>query len=100
MDPNIKPIINPPRKIPFALKQRLKQVLQLMTQLDIIIPVNEHTDWVSSLVVVEKPNDNLRVCLDFEDLNKAIKRGHHHLPSATDIFKEMAGAQNTTKLVA
>ena len=54
MDPNIKPIIKPPCKVPFALK--LKQKLQWMTQLDIIVPVNESTDWVSSLVVVEKPN--------------------------------------------
>ena len=44
-----------------------------MNQLDIIVPVNEPIDWFSSLLVVEKPNGNLRVCLDPRNLNKAIK---------------------------
>ena len=99
MDPNIKPIINPPRKEPFALKQKLKQKLKRMTHLDIVVPVNETTDWVSSLIVIEKPNDNLQVCLDLRNLNKAIKKEHLHLPT-TDIFREMAGAQYFTNLDA
>ena len=48
-----------------------------MTQLDIIVPVNEPTDWISSIVVVEKPNIKLRVCLDPQNLNKASKRKHN-----------------------
>ena len=84
--------LNPPRKVPFALKQRLKYELQRMTQLDIIIPVNISTDWVSSRVEIEKSNGNLRVCLDPQNLNKAIEREHHRLLTATDIFQEMAGA--------
>ena len=64
-----------------------------MTQLDIIIPVNELTDWVSSQVVIEKSNSNLRVCLDPRYLNKAIKKDHHCQPTATDIFQKMAGSQ-------
>ena len=35
-----------------------------MTQLDIIVPVNQPTNWVSFLVVLEKPNGILHVCLD------------------------------------
>ena len=50
MDPNIKPILNPPCKVPFALKQELQRI----TQLDIIVLVNEPTDWVSPQVVLEK----------------------------------------------
>ena len=45
-----------------------------MTQLDTIVSVIEPTDWVSFLVVIEKPNGNLQVCLDPRNLNKAIKR--------------------------
>ena len=57
---------------------------------DIIVPVTEPTDCVSSLVGVEKPNGNLQVCLDPRNLNKVIKREHHRQPTATDIFQEMA----------
>ena len=63
-----------------------------MTQFDIIVPVNEPTNWVSSLVMVEKPNENLRVCLDPRNINKANKRKHHRLSTTTGIFQEMIGA--------
>ena len=100
MDPNIKPIINPPGKIPFTLKLRLKQKLQRMTNLDIIVPVNEPTDWVSSLVAVGNPNGNLHVCLDPRNISKANKREPCYLPTITDIFQEMAGTQYFTMLNA
>ena len=74
IDPKVRPIINPPCKVPFAFKKKLKQELQRMTQLDIIAHVNEPTDWVLSLVAVENPNSTLWVCLDLQNLNKAIKR--------------------------
>lgn len=100
MDPKIKPVINPPRNIPFALKKKLKEELKRMTELGVITPVTEPTEWVSSLVVVEKPNGSLRVCLDPRNLNKAIKREHYRLPTASDIIHEMAGAKFFTKLDA
>ena len=39
----------------------------------------EPTDWVSSLVVTEKPNGKLRVCIDPQHLNKALKRSHYRI---------------------
>ena len=35
-----------------------------MVDLDKIDPVDELTDWVNGLVIVEKPNGKLRICLD------------------------------------
>lgn len=52
------------------------------------------------LVVVEKPNGRLRVCLDPRELNKAVKRQHFKLPTAEELFAEMAGASFFTKLDA
>ena len=52
------------------------------------------------MVVTEKPNGKLRVCLDPKDLNKAILRQHHHLPTAEELFSEMTGAKFFTKLDA
>ena len=100
MDPKVKPVINPPHKVSFALKKKLKQELQRMTQFDIIFPVNEPTDWVFSLIVVEKPNGILRLCLGPWNIYKAIKRKYYRQPSATDIFQEMVEALYFTKLDA
>ena len=71
-----------------------------MVDLEIIEPVEKPTDWVHALVIVSKPNGDLRICLDPRPLNKAIKRQHHRLPTAGEIISEMAGAQYFSKLDA
>ena len=63
-DPNVPPVINPPRRVPFALSEKLKAELDKMTEMGIIVPVSEPTDWVNSLVIIEKPNGSLCVCLE------------------------------------
>ena len=97
---DVMPVISPIRKIPFALKTKLKEELQRMVKLDIIEPVEKPTDWVNALVIVSKPNGKLRICLDPRPLNKAIKRQHHKLPTAEEIISHMTGAHYFTKLDA
>lgn len=46
-DPNVMPVIDPPRKVPFALYQRLKDELCRMEKLKVIAKVNELSEWVS-----------------------------------------------------
>ena len=67
-------------------------------EIRIIQPIQELTDWVNSLVIVEKQNGRLRLCLDPRDLNKAIKREHFKLPTAEEIFAEMINLKYFTKL--
>lgn len=43
--------------------------------------MNELTDWASSLVIVQKKNGALRICLDLRDLNRAVKREHFKIMS-------------------
>ena len=100
LEENAKPVVQPPRRIPVALQTKLKEELNNMVKLGIIEKANEPTDWVSSLVVVQKPNGKLRVCLDPRDLNKAIKREHYQLPTTEDILAQMANAKYFTKLDA
>ena len=45
-----------------------------MEKMDVITKMDKPTDWVTSLVIVEKRNGDLRICPDSRDLNKAIKR--------------------------
>ena len=41
------------------------------------MPVTDATDLVSSIVVVQKPNGQIRLCLDPKDLNVAIRREYY-----------------------
>ena len=74
MNKNVKPVVHAPQKIALSLHGKLEKELEEMVRQCIIAPVEGHSDWVNSLVIREKPNDSLRICLDLKDLNKAIKR--------------------------
>ena len=54
IDPNVKPIAQPLRRIPFALRGKLETKLNQMLKDDLIEPVEEATGWVSNLVIVPK----------------------------------------------
>ena len=67
-DPNVVPL----RRLSVAIRDRVKAELTLMVNDEIITPVTEATRWVSALLVVSKPNEGLRICLDPKPLNKAL----------------------------
>lgn len=93
-DPDVAPVVCPPRKIPIALRSRLKDELHSMEKNGVICKITEPTDWVNALVVVESPKTGkLRVCLDPTPLNKAILRPHYPLPTLEDVTTKLAGTR-------
>ena len=62
-----------------------------------ITPVQQPTDCVSNLVVTK--SDDLRVCLDLQELNKALKREHFQLPSLDDILPNLSNANSFLLLI-
>lgn len=93
IEPNAAPVIHPPRRVPIALRDRLRDELKNMENQQIITKVTEPTEWVNSMVATEKlRTGKLRVCLDPKDLNKVIKRPHYPLPTLEDITCKLAGA--------
>ena len=94
IDDTVQPIICPPRNIPVALRERVRDEIDRMEKLGILKKVEEPTAWVSSLVVVEKhKTGKLRLCLDPRHLNKAIQREHFQLPTIEDIATRLTGAK-------
>ena len=63
-----------------------------MVALNIIAKVTEPTDWVNSMVVVEKRNGDLRVCLDPHDLNRAIQWPYYPEPTLDNVTGKLSGA--------
>ena len=87
LKPDANPVAHPPRKLPTALRDRVFAELNDMVMVSngIIKPVNEPTAWVNSMVVNEKRNGKLRICIDPRDLNKALLREHYQLPTQQEI---------------
>ena len=101
MDPDIRPTICPPRNPSVALKDRIKEELDKMEAMQVIRKVDELTEWVNSMVVVEKPKTRkLRICLDPRALNKAIQREYYQLPTLEDISTRLSGARVFSRLDA
>ena len=94
------PVIHAPRRAPVHLQGKIREELQKMVTLDVIRPVEEPTDWVSSLTYTVKDDQSIRVCLDPTDLNRALKRGQHHIPTIEEVTHKLAGATVFSKLDA
>ena len=49
------------------------------------------TEWVSNLVLIDKNQGTIRVCIDFRDLNKACLKGKYPMPFIDQIIDECVG---------
>ena len=98
IDPSVKPVIHAARRVPLALQPKLRQTLDELVKSGIIVKRDEPTDWVNSLLIVEKKDSSLRLCLDPLDLNKAIKREHQMIPTVEDIVSKLHGKRLFSKV--
>ena len=90
-DPSLKPVQNNPRRFPIPVQEELKDKIDELERKGILAKVKKPTPWISSMVVVRKPN-KLRVCLDLLALNKAIVRNHYPTPTIEGIAPKLANA--------
>ena len=97
-DATVDPIQHAPRRVPVALRAKVKEALENLEKQEIVTPVTKPTPWISSMVTVPKKNGKLRICLDPRDLNRAIQREHYPLPTIEDIATRLHGAKVFTKL--
>ena len=62
----------------------------------IIADVTRPTEWVNNLVITEKKQGGLRICLDPRPLNKAIRGEHYRIPTPQDVQAKLAGKRMFT----
>ena len=61
--------------------KKVEAQLNKMLDNDVIEPVDTPTDWCSPIVVVPKPNVDVRLSVDLTRLNKNVKREIYAIPS-------------------
>ena len=64
VDSSVPPVIQDCRKVPYARYDNLKQTLSDLEKKGIVASVDKPTDWVHNLVITEKRDGRMRVCLD------------------------------------
>ncbi|GFO15056.1 retrovirus-related pol polyprotein from transposon 297-like protein [Plakobranchus ocellatus] len=92
------PVIQPPRRVPPAIMPELKKKLKEMEENGIIEVVDEPTEWVHNLVIAQKSDGSLRLCLDPKALNKNIKREIFEIPTFEQIVPQLGGKKVFTTL--
>ena len=93
LSPDTEPVIKPPRRISHGIIHKVKQSLDNMQADGIITKVTESTEWVSSMVAAKKKNtEELRICIDPRDLNKALMRPQHPLKTIEEVASSIPNA--------
>ncbi|UYV65207.1 K02A2.6-like [Cordylochernes scorpioides] len=92
LNPTIKPIKQAPRRVPITLRKELKEKLIDMEKKNIIAKVDYPTDWISNLVLV-KSTKKLRICIDPQELNVALKRAEYPIPTIEEIIPNLQNAK-------
>ena len=98
IDESVRPVAQPLRRIPFSRRENVTEKLEDLLKLDVIEKVEGPTSWVNTLVVVEKPNGDIRICLDMRQANQAIAREKHPVLTVEGTLKEVSNAKVFSKL--
>lgn len=85
------PTVQACRRVPLALLPKVKEKLTAMERNGIITKRDEPTAWVNSMLIVEKKDGSIRLCLDPRELNKAIMREHYTVPTFDDVLPQLSG---------
>lgn len=87
------PIAHAPRRVPDAIKSKLKMKLNDMVKNGIIEKANGYSPWVNYMVTVEKKDaqKSLRVCIDPKELNLNIENEHAYIPTFDDLASKLNG---------
>ena len=86
-----QPVHIPPRRIPQARREELKEMLQDMLEKKAI----EHSDspWSSPIVLVKKKDGTTRFCVDYRKVNEVTRKDAYPLPRVDDTLDTLAGSK-------
>jgi len=84
------PIKQKPRKIPFQVSLLVKKKIEKLLEASFVRPI-DYSEWMPNVVLVKKPTWEIKVCIDFKDLNKACPKDDFPLPNIDMIIDSLAG---------
>ena len=87
------PVVRPARRLPEILTKKLEIELARLENLGIIRKIDEPTEWVHDIVILEKPNGDVRLCLNPIPLNKYLRREHHAIPTLEELTSVLNGKE-------
>jgi ribonuclease HI len=81
---------------PMLLPVMEKEVKKLLDA-QIIVPLR-YSEWVANLVLVRKKSGEIRLCVDFRNLNRSSKKDNYPLPKMEHILQRVIGASRISMI--
>ena len=93
---NGPPVRVPPRRIPAHFRTEVESQIQHMLQKGII--VESSSSWMAPAVYVRKKSGELRLCVDYRELNKRTHKDAYPLPLVDEVQDRLSGSVIFSKL--
>ena len=84
------PVKVPPRRIPAHYHQKVNQLIQDILHQGII--KESSSPWMAPAVIVRKKSGDIRLCIDYRELNKQITKDAYPLPLPDEVQDHLAGS--------
>lgn len=90
------PVRSKPYKIPYSMQQTVKEEVDKMLSLGIIEPST--SPYASPIVLVKKPDNTHRFCVDYRKLNKITIFDAEPVPNPNSMYVKMRNSKFFTKI--
>jgi hypothetical protein len=86
----IKPFRQKLRQINPILLPVIEREVKKLLDAKIIVPLR-YSEWVANLVPVRKKNGEIRLCVDFRNLNRSSLKDNYPLPKMDHVLEKVVG---------
>lgn len=91
MEDNATPVFCGAYTVPYGLRDKVNKEIDRLVENGIFEPIS-FSNWASPMVVVEKSNGAIRLCMDCKvSLNKFVKNNYYNLPLVEDVLNDFQG---------
>jgi hypothetical protein len=93
----IKPFKQKLRQINPILLPVIEREVKKLLDAKIIVPLR-YSEWVANLVPVRKKNNEIRLCVDFRNLNRSSLKDNYPLPKMDHVLEKVVGANKISMI--
>jgi hypothetical protein len=97
LKPGVKSFIQKLRKINPILLLVVEREVKKLLDAKIIVPFR-YSDWAVNLVLVRKKSGEIRLCIDFRNLNKSSLKDNYPLPKMDHVLEKVVGANRMSMI--
>jgi hypothetical protein len=92
-----KPFKQKLRQINPMLLPIMEREVKKLLDAQIIVPLR-YSEWVANLVPVRKKSGEIRLCVDFRNLNRSSRKDNYPLPNMEHILQRVTGASRMSMI--